>query len=415
MITGCRSTKETAAESGELAALYNPSEFSLNVDYQVHHLSDDLTSLYVRIFPGELLFNQANEDGEYRALVDISYLLYELDDDGMVSAVSDSSGFEVKLGQKDQERSGYFTAKVLSIDSGKRYMIRLESRDMLRGTRGLKHLFIDKTDDLSSQNFSVVSARTSYPRFQNYLMPGEVFKIKYRHPGTDTVYIDLLKVDQPFPRPPVALNAPSFYPFAVDTTMVVPFSDTTVFTLPEQGMYHFRVDSSRREGITLHNFGPDYPQVKTAKGLMEPLFYIATLAEYNNLLNQPNTKRAVDDFWLKRTNSTDRSRELIRVYYNRVLYSNLFFRADREGWKTDRGMIFILMGPPDRMKDNGLEERWYYSSGRKGKVAEFVFERKPGIYSNQNLLWRKDMQSLPYWSAAVSSWRDGKVYSFSKL
>jgi len=110
----------------------------------------------------------------------------------------------------------------------------------------------------------------------------------------------------------------------------------------------------------------------------------------------------------------DRSRELIRVYYNRVLYANLFFRADREGWKTDRGMIYILMGPPDRMKDSGLEERWYYMSKRQGRVAEFVFERKPGMYSNQNLVWKKDMQSLQYWSAAVSSWRDGKVYSYSR-
>jgi len=266
MMTGCRSTRETAAVSDELAALYNPSEFSLNVDYQVHHLSDDLTSLYVRIFPGELLFNQANEEAEYRALVGISYMLYALDDDGRISALRDSSAFEVKLGKRDQERSGYFTAKVLSIHSGKRYMIRLESKDLLRGTRGLKHLFIDKTNDLSSQNFSVVSARTSYPRFQNYLMPGEVFRIKYRHPGTDTVYIDLLKADQRVPRPPVAMNAPSFFPFEIDTTMVVPFSDTTIFTLPERGMYHFRVDSARREGITLHNFGSGSPERQKSGG-----------------------------------------------------------------------------------------------------------------------------------------------------
>nr|MDA3824194.1 GWxTD domain-containing protein [Bacteroidales bacterium] len=138
-------------------------------------------------------------------------------------------------------------------------------------------------------------------------------------------------------------------------------------------------------------------------------FYIATLTEYRSLLKEGNTKRAVDEFWLKRSSSMERSRELIRVYYNRVLYSNLYFTASSEGWKTDRGMVFILFGPPDRMKDSGNEQRWYYISRRQGKVIEFVFERKPSFYSNQDLIWKKSIASMVYWSSAVSSWRSGKL------
>jgi len=77
-------------------------------------------------------------------------------------------------------------------------------------------------------------------------------------------------------------------------------------------------------------------------------------------------------------------------------------------------MIFILFGPPDRIRSGGSEERWYYISSRQGKVIEFVFDRVPGLYSNHDLVWRRNGQSMGYVSAAVSSWRSGKVYSLSR-
>jgi GWxTD domain-containing protein len=246
------------------------------------------------------------------------------------------------------------------------------------------------------------------------MAPGEVFRINYRLLGYDSIYVNYYKPQADIPRPSITQNSPSSFPFVADTSLVLAYSDSVIFSLPEKGMYHFRIDSSADEGVSIHNFGSDYPQVKTEESLYEPLFYIATLTEYRKMAREPNLKRAVDDFWLKRSNSMDRSRELIRVYYSRVLYSNLFFGADREGWKTDRGMVFILFGPPDRMRDSGAEQRWYYISRRQGKVIEFVFERKPSAFSNNDLIWKKSIESMQYWNAALSSWRSGKVYSLGK-
>ncbi|MCA1746482.1 MAG: GWxTD domain-containing protein, partial [Bacteroidales bacterium] len=226
--------------------------------------------------------------------------------------------------------------------------------------------------------------------------------------------LDFFTTRDDYPRPPVTPNSPSAFPYEVDTTIALAHSEENVLTLPDLGTYHFRIDSLSREGVTLHNFGPGFPKVETETALMEPLFYISTLTEYSRMRNQENRKRAVDDFWMQRSSSMERSRELIRVYYNRVLYSNLYFTTEREGWKSDRGMIFILLGPPDRMRDTGTEQRWYYISRRQGKVVEFVFERKPGTYSNNDLIWTKSGESLGYWSSAVSSWRSGRVYSINK-
>jgi GWxTD domain-containing protein len=144
---------------------------------------------------------------------------------------------------------------------------------------------------------------------------------------------------------------------------------------------------------------------------MEPLFYLTTMAEYRDLRKQQNTKLAVDDFWLKMGNNMERSRELIRVYYNRVVYSNLYFTTNKEGWKTDQGMIFILFGPPNRIQMTGTGERWYYYSRRKGRTVEFRFDRQPDAFSHQHLVWVKTTDSQVYLNEAVRSWRNGKVYS----
>ena len=413
-IIACTTTQRVASPDEQFASMYNPSEFSLNADYEFFHLNDGMTSMYIRLFPGELLYNQANDENEYRALVQIAYEIFLLDEEGMMIQKTDSSDFTINLGRETEDKSAYFSSKVLPILGGKRYLIRLEAKDLQRGTLGLKHLYIDKLNEFSAQNFSIVSGRSGFPKFQNYMMPGELFRLKYRAPGIETLYLDFYKSDGDLPRPIVTQNSASSFPRIPDTTMVLNYNETQYFSLPDEGMYHFRIDSLRTDGVTINHFGEDFPQVKTEKALFEPLFYLTTQSEFKRLQQSENLKLAVDDFWLKRASSKDRSRELIRVYYNRVLYSNLYFTSDREGWKTDRGMVFILFGPPDRMRDSGIEQRWYYISRRQNKVIEFVFERKANEFTNSDLIWRKNIESMQYWSSAVSSWRAGKVYTLGK-
>ena len=187
--------------------------------------------------------------------------------------------------------------------------------------------------------------------------------------------------------------------------------DTVDYDLRLVGMYHVKVDRDQDEGLTLFNFGGTFPEVKTPTELMEPLFYLATLAEYKDLRTLANRKLGVDDFWLKLGKSVEKSRELIRIYYNRVIYSNLYFSSNKEGWKTDQGMVFILFGPPNRIQMRGSGESWYYYAKRKGNTVEFKFQREQDAFSDQNMMWQKTTDSQMYRNEAIRSWRNGKVYS----
>jgi hypothetical protein len=94
-----------------------------------------------------------------------------------------------------------------------------------------------------------------------------------------------------------------------------------------------------------------------------------------------------------------------------VVYSNLYFTSNKEGWKTDQGMIFILFGPPSRIQMTGAGESWYYYAKRKSSVVEFKFVRQQDAFSDQNMIWQKTTDSQMYYNEAIRSWKNGKVYS----
>ncbi|NHZ85169.1 MAG: GWxTD domain-containing protein [Planctomycetia bacterium] len=58
--------------------------------------------------------------------------------------------------------------------------------------------------------------------------------------------------------------------------------------------------------------------------------------------------------------------ELMNEYYKRVAYANIHFDSFIDGWQTDRGMIYIIFGPPDDIEHTVLSqiqnttEIWYY-------------------------------------------------------
>ncbi len=413
MLHSCKTTEETVkdAPTTYLASLYNPSQLSLHPDYSIFHESDNFSVLFIRAYPSELRFSQANEETEYRALLKIGYKLISLDASGLDGEVVDSASVIYKLGRPDENRPAFFATLTIPVSSGQRYLLKLEAKDLNRGSIGLEYLYVDKSNVYSGQNFKVVSMFSGYPKFLRFFRPGEKFNIQYRDPTQDSIYVSYFRLRSELPRPPITASADYTLKYTPDTSFVFPMVDTADYDLRMKGMYFVKIDKAKEEGLTLFNFGGSFPEVKTPDELMEPLFYLATLAEYRDLRKEPNRKMAVDNFWLKMGNSMEKSRELIRIYYNRVVYSNLYFTANKEGWKTDRGMIFILFGPPSRIQMTGTGEKWYYYARRRSNPVEFRFDRKPDAFANQNLEWVKSTDTQMFWNEAVRSWRNGKVYS----
>ncbi|HZY10215.1 MAG TPA: GWxTD domain-containing protein, partial [Bacteroidota bacterium] len=107
----------------------------------------------------------------------------------------------------------------------------------------------------------------------------------------------------------------------------------------------------------------------------------------------PEKKREMwRDFWKKKdpTPSTERN-EMMDEYFARVEYANKNFGHYLDGWKTDRGMIYIIFGPPSNIERHPFDsnakpyEIWmYYEHSR-----EFVFVDSTGFgdYRLETPIW----------------------------
>jgi GWxTD domain-containing protein len=106
------------------------------------------------------------------------------------------------------------------------------------------------------------------------------------------------------------------------------------------------------------------------------------LDRFAKLADLDGKRRFMFEFWKRRDpDPSTRLNELKREYVARVEYSNINFRAaGKEGWRTDRGRVYIMYGPPDEFErhpneiDSKPYEVWYYHNLQGG--VEFVFIEK---------------------------------------
>jgi GWxTD domain-containing protein len=257
----------------------------------------------------------------------------------------------------------------------------------------------------------LLSAVNNYPAFTNVFARGEFFKLRFNQLGYDSILVEYFSLDRTLPRPAFS-TVPEIplkeYP---DTSYFYPLNDTMIYQLPQTGIYHFRVSQESPAGMTLFNFGENFPKLRTPDDLLGPLVYLTTSSEFRDLRMETNRKYTIDKFWLGLNSDLESSKELIRVYYNRVLYANLFFTSYKEGWKTDRGMIYIIFGPPRVLQKSINQEIWTYFSRRASDKIEFIFNRKENKFTVYDYQLDRNVGTSSFWREAIQSWRKGKIYS----
>jgi GWxTD domain-containing protein len=123
--------------------------------------------------------------------------------------------------------------------------------------------------------------------------------------------------------------------------------------------------------------------------------YIATDKEFDAMTDAKTIEerqKLFQEFWRKRDPSPDSQRnEYMEEYYSRVQYSNEHFSHYIDGWRTDMGMVFIILGSPNNVDrhpfdyDSKPYEVWsYYEYNRQ---VIFVDETGFGDYRLLTPIW----------------------------
>ncbi len=91
------------------------------------------------------------------------------------------------------------------------------------------------------------------------------------------------------------------------------------------------------------------PLDEAAQRFLEQISYIITPQEEKIFREIPPEDRPkfVEEFWRRRDPDPETQvNEFRQAYYTRMAIADKAFRAGVPGWKTDRGRIYILLGPP---------------------------------------------------------------------
>ena len=94
------------------------------------------------------------------------------------------------------------------------------------------------------------------------------------------------------------------------------------------------------------------------------LKYLATEREMKQLISVPENERAtaIKAFWEEMDPvSATAINELKVQYFERIEYANRNFTSEQaEGWETNMGEVYILLGPPSEIYGSRLNQIWVY-------------------------------------------------------
>ncbi len=116
------------------------------------------------------------------------------------------------------------------------------------------------------------------------------------------------------------------------------------------------------------------------KWLEEEVGYIITDEErtaFLRLTNNEEREQFIEQFWLTRDPTPDTAEnEFKEEHYRRIAYANERFASGIPGWKTDRGRMYIIWGPPDEIESHpsgGTYDRPPEEGG--GNTSTYPFEK----------------------------------------
>jgi len=139
--------------------------------------------------------------------------------------------------------------------------------------------------------------------------------------------------------------------------------------------------------------------------------YLATRKEreiFKNLHKAEPMKKFLTDFWRRRDrigNVADGENR--REFLKRLSYVNQHFsRLRKQGWKTDRGRVYITYGPPDEYERHTSSMGmlpyviWHYHNLEGGAIFVFVDREGFGEYELVHSTYRKELQN-PNWKNMI--------------
>ena len=393
VIIGCSSSYSLM--SNEYVNLYDRSdEFQPEVYVRQYH--PDSAYIYVTFKTKELLYKRAGPDAPFKARMSVitrlSTLTQTQKEDSLVQYFVD----ERQGGALNEKVFGRFSMAVRDTVS---YRLSVDLTDMNAGRGREEQVFL--TNQWMDQRYMDIYVDGSPSRYCACEASQKVQMLPYWKSGQMTASI----VDREW--------SPAALPFSVNLAKepmqserinlsFVKSEEVLSFVCPAKNT--ILLDTQKKGIWPIPVFRSDFPNLETYASLTGPLRYITTNDEYDKLKFSVDQKKVISDFWLDCASDPDRATSLMRAYYKRSEEANLYFSDfNGEGWMSDRGLVYIVFGPPSRVVLDGNIEIWFFNSEQAEYGLQMVFSHGAKVRLDRSLDYKQS------WYLTVDGWRNGKV------
>jgi len=384
------------------ASKYNPSSYVLHPQFKIFHETDSYSKLYVKLFTKELRFSSTNEQRINQAIVKVKYkITTSIRSKTLIDSAQTSITIKKVKGQTSV--ISFFKIKNINLEN---YIIEIDLVDLYGNKKSKSYINVNNSEDGNEQYYLSLKAKNNKPVFTEYFNATDTLFIKNKNTDIKQMSVSYFKSVLVNAQKPFNTDTEKSLKLIPDSSWKIPLKTWKAeFSAKKPGVYIIRADTTKIRGILKVQFNFAYPTISKSEEMLNALKYLLTEEEFTKLQNSENKKLAIDNFWLKATGSKERARELIKIWYNRSIYSNYYFTSYKEGRKTDRGMIYTVFGPPDDIQYFDDAEKWIYINTKEDT-------KQMNSISNNDYTLIRESRYQPYWNKAVKTWRAGKVYRY---
>jgi GWxTD domain-containing protein len=388
-----------------LSAFYRSAEQAFHPEFYVHRFSPDSALLYVKMDTRELLYVNNHQNAFVANLKIVCRLL----DTYETPVAHDTVIRHIFLPKPEPDQSLKVFTLGLKIPAPQSYLLEVTLQDVKKNTSEVFFTPLDAGSDFSRDAYIVSRAHSTVPYFGTAVASGDSLVVRHMDPAVSRLWVKYYHRSFPLAAPPFSFDISTPFDYRYDSLFTVETGQS--FTLEREGFYHFLVDSSRTEGLTLFRFGKGFPDVTSTDVMIEAVRYLVSRREFDELTTATDPKGAIDRFWMTAGGNQERSRNLIRKYYGRVQEANRFFTSFTDGWRTDRGMIYVVFGAPHIVYRSSVNESWVYGQAGNPISLSFSFNKVSNPFTDNDYTLSRAPVYEANWHQAVDVWRQGRVYN----
>lgn len=371
---------------------------------QIFHINDSISELAIRVVPSLIPGLKTNQLEAYSYMT-LTYAVY--------TSMSKKDVIETdtyKLSELvafDKIQNGVAKLKIpIPMIQNMNYVVLVSLQDPVNNKNYLKMMRVFKANG-AAEDYRILDKNNDIVWFP-WVDSNQEIKIQYRNTNAKSIHLSYFRPKFSLARPPYSQmenrdvkNAGVFESFELKLTNGI----SSLIQLPKEGVYKLHSEKDDLSGKTIVQFYDAFPSVSSDAQKVFALRYLNAKKEFALML-QDNPEHTVHEFWFFDERSKERSQEMMRTYYARMLRANHIFTSYKEGWKTDRGMIFMIYGPPDNVYHETGSEVWEYGPDASYNDLRFVFNIINSHLIQKEFVLDRSEAYKESWYQLLDHWRN---------